>query len=225
LGLQEDIRLGPQVLLKVYPASTRLGSTRDMLGTLSGVGYTQRLSDGLARLNLTSLVEYEKSGRHQAKATAALRIATPRLGLGRLIFDAVVENRYQNYLRVKSAIGGDTRLRGYSSADTEVAGSATLRGADLVVLNTEFRSAGVDIFSAQCGLAVFYDAGGAAQRFRDLSLKESTGIGLRILFPQLDRVLFRADWAFPLSPGYRALPGSLFMTFGQAFSMPELVGG
>lgn len=224
LGLQEDFRLGPEVQLKVYSASTQLGSSRDLIGVVSSAGYTLPLSDGLVRLNLSSFIEHAKAGRHQAKATAALRVASPRLGFGRLIFDGILENRYQNYLRLKSALGGDGRLRGYSAADTEASGSARLRGADVVALNTEFRSAAVDILSAQCGLAVFYDAGGAAQRFRDLALKESTGLGLRVLFPQLDRVLFRADWAFPLSKGSRSLPGSLFVSFGQAFLMPELGG-
>jgi hypothetical protein len=222
LGLQEDFRLGPEVLLKVYPASTHVGSSRDLIGVVSGVGYTQRLQDGLVRLNLTSFVEYAKHQRHQAKATVALRVASPRLGFGRLIFDGLLENRYQNYLRLKSALGGDGRLRGYAAADTEASGSGSLRGEDVLALNAELRTRAVDILSAQCGLAAFYDAGGAADRLRDLTLKESTGLGLRVLFPQFDRLVFRADWAFPLSTGSQALPGNLFVSFGQAFVMPEL---
>jgi len=224
LGLQEDVRLGPELLLKVYPASTRLGSSRDMLGVISGLGYTLRVRDGIVRLNLASLIEHAQAGRHQAKASVALRVASPRLGFGRFIFDGLLENRYQNYLRLKSSLGGDGRLRGYPAADTEARGSASQRGADLLALNAEFRTSAVDILSAQCGLAAFYDAGGAAARFGDITLKESTGLGLRVLFPQLDRIVFRADWAFPLSAGYQALPGSLFVSFGQAFAMPDLGG-
>jgi hypothetical protein len=224
LGLQEDVRLGPELLLKLYPASTRLGSSRDMLGVISGLGYTQPIRDGLIRLNLASLVEYAQAGRHQAKVTVALRVASPRLGFGRFIFDGLAENRYQNYLRLKSSLGGDGRLRGYPAADTEAVGSASQRGGDLVAMNAEFRTSAVDILSAQCGLAAFYDMGGAAERFGDITLKESTGLGLRVLFPQLDRIVFRADWAFPLSTGYQAFPGSLFVSFGQAFAMPDLGG-
>jgi hypothetical protein len=224
LGLQEDVRLGAEVLLKLYPASTRLGSSRDMFGVISGLGYTLPIDDGLVRLNVASLIEQAQAGRHQAKVTGALRFASPRLGLGRVILDGLVENRYQNYLRLKSALGGDGRLRGYPAADTEAVGNASQRGANLVALNAELRTGALDILSAQCGLAAFYDAGGAAERFGDITLKESTGLGVRILFPQFDRIVLRADWAFPLSAGYQALPGSLFVSFGQAFGMPELGG-
>jgi len=70
---------------------------------------------------------------------------------------------------LKSALGGDGRLRGYPAADTEASGSQSLRGEDVLALNTEFRSRAVDILSAQCGLAAFYDVGGVADRLRQKS--------------------------------------------------------
>jgi hypothetical protein len=50
---------------------------------------------------------------------------------------------------------------------------------------------------------------------------------VRILFPQADRTVFRADWAFPLNPvaGESTFPGGFFITFGQAFGTPELDSG
>lgn len=222
LGLQEDVRLGPQLQVKLYPASSRVGSTRDLLGVATGLSYTFPVADGLVRAIGTSHIEHASQGRHQASLALALRVASPRLGFGRLIFDGLLENRYRNYLNAQSALGGDGRLRGYPAADTEVAGSAALRGNDLAVVNTEFRTSAVDILSAQCGLAAFYDAGGAADSFDAIDVKGALGVGLRILFPQANRIVFRADWAFPISAGSEPLPGAVFATFGQAFSMPEL---
>jgi hypothetical protein len=41
------------------------------------------------------------------------------------------------------------------------------------------------------------------------------------VFPQFDRVVFRADWGFPVfTPGYQTLPGAFFFSFLQAFPVP-----
>lgn len=224
LGLQEDFQLGAQARLKVYPATTKVGSSRDLIGISSSLAYTQRLGNGLARGIATSNIQYANQGKHQGYLALQLRIASPRLGFGRLIVDGILENRYENYLNSRSALGGDGRLRGYPYADTEVKDSGNQRGADLVAFNTEFRSAGIDILSAQCGLAAFHDVGGAANSFDSLALKQSVGFGARVLFPQADRIAFRLDWAFPLNPGpgYTTLPGYFIFSVGQAFPMPEL---
>jgi hypothetical protein len=42
------------------------------------------------------------------------------------------------------------------------------------------------------------------------------------LFPEFDRIVFRADWGFPLSPGYATFPGAFFVSFAQAFPMPAV---
>jgi hypothetical protein len=89
-------------------------------------------------------------------------------------------------------------------------------------VNAECRTTSVNIWSARVGLDAFYDVGDAVDDLADLSLKQSVGLGVRILFPYFDRVVFRVDWGFPLTPGYPTFPGGLFVTFGQAFPMPEL---
>lgn len=220
LGLQEEFRVGPQALLRTYAAGTRLGSTRDIVGLFTGLSYTTPLGNGLFRAVGTSLIEYAAAGRHQGMLALGARFASPRFALGRLHFDAVLENRYQNYLRDLASLGGDGRLRGYAASDTEVRGS--LRGSDLVAMNLEFRSRGVDVLSFQCGVAAFYDVGATAARFDSLALKHSAGFGLRLLLPNFDRTVFRADWAFPLNSGYDHFPGALFFTAGQAFGLPKL---
>jgi hypothetical protein len=223
LGLQEDIRLGHEALLRVYPASTRLGSSRDLIGVLSGVSYTLALGDGLARAVVSSTIEYAAERKHQVLTTVALRLATPRLGLGRLIFDSFTAERSYNYLNRAYILGGDDRLRGYPTGSTEIAGAEEQRGEDAFALNSEFRSRGVDILSAQCGFALFHDLGDAGPSLGELELKQSVGLGLRVLFPQFDRVVFRVDWAVPLSPGYDRLPGAFTVAFEQAFGLASLV--
>jgi hypothetical protein len=216
LGLSEDYRLGHRAIARLYPASRDVGSSRDLLGLFAGVAYTAALGDGLAIGVLESEIEVATHDEHDARASAALRVASPRFGFGRLIADGIVQNRYQNYLNRKYAIGGADRLRGYPTDDPD------LRGDDAIAGNLEFRSAGLNLLSVECGAAAFYDVGGAADGFEHLTLRQSAGVGLRFMFPEFDRIVLRADWGFPLSPGYSTLPGALFFTFSQAFPVPGL---
>jgi outer membrane protein assembly factor BamA len=223
LGLQEDYRLGPEVTLRFSPTSSDFGSSRSLISIGAGVAYTLPLGDGLARGLFSNNVQYAANGQHDAAYVARLRLASPRLGFGRLIADGVIAERYRNYLNSRYVLGGDERLRGYPPATFE----DSFRGAHLVAMNLELRSASIDILSAQTGLALFLDSGHAADRFDQLALHQSSGIGVRILFPQASRSVLRADWAFPWqpAPGYRTFPGGFFLTFGQAFGMPQLYAG
>jgi hypothetical protein len=214
LGLQEDVRLGAQALLRVYPASKSVGSTRTLLGSFAGVAYTATASDGLVRAVLDHRLEYELEGRHVATVAGRLRLASPRFPLGRFVADGLVLSRYQNYLNRRASVGGDTRLRGYAASE--------FSGTDALLANAELRTRGIDVLSVQVGLAAFYDVGHIADSLAALDARHSLGLGFRFLIPQLDRVVFRVDWGVPLSRGYDPLPGAFFATFGQAFSLPEL---
>ena len=218
LALQEDYRLGPEVLLRAYPASSAVGSTRDLVGLKGGVSYTMSLGDGLGRAVVLNTVEYEFESRHDASIEARARVVTPRLRVGRFVVDGVLRSRYEDYLNRSFVLGGDGRLRGYAPSGFQ----GSFFGPHVAAINTEFRTSSINILSAEVGLAAFHDAGHAAERFADLSLKQSAGIGFRALFPQLNRTVFRIDWGFPLSPGYPPFPGGVFLSFGQAFAMPEL---
>jgi hypothetical protein len=218
LALQEDYRLGPEILLRAYPASSKVGSSRDMFGLRSGVSYTASLGDGLVRGVVENTVEYEFNGDHNAVFGASLHAATPRLGFGRFVADGIVFDRYENYLNRYYGLGGDTRLRGYPASGFQ----GSLRGTTVVAVNPEFRTPSIDILSMHVGAAAFYDLGAAANGFAALSYLQSVGLGLRILFPYFDRTVFRIDWGFPLTPGYQTFPGAVFVAFGQAFSLPAL---
>jgi hypothetical protein len=212
LGLQEDYRRGHDLLLRMYAGSSALGSTRDLIGSQASLSYTQPVVDGFIRPVLSSSIEYASLARDNALLQAALRVVSPRLGFGRLIIDGVFFDRYRNYSNVRYALGGDTRLRGY------VPGKFV--GANLVAVNTELRSSSFDILSAQVGAAAFYDVGDANDRIDKFRLKQSVGLGIRVLFPEFDRIVLRADWGFPLTPGYPTFPGAFFLSFAQAFGMP-----
>ena len=214
LGLQEDYRLGHEAILRVYPAHQEVVSTRSLVGVFSALGYTVPLGDGLARLIGSHLVELSTPEDTEALAQADFRVVTPRIGIGRFVYDGAVANRHQNHLNERFALGGSTRLRGYPPL--------SFIGKDFVAQNVEFRSRPVEILSAQLGGALFWDVGDAFDGFEEARLKQSVGLGARMLFPQAERIVFRIDWGFPVSDGYNTFPGSLFATFGQAFAMPTV---
>ena len=214
LGLQENFRRGHDLVLRVYPASSKLGSSRDLIGSLATLSYTFPLADGLVRPLAGTIIEYAAHGKSDALFETRLHVVSPRFKLGRVVLDGQLSDRFRNYLNRKFLLGGDNRLRGYEPGAEQ--------GASLLALNAELRTTSVDILSAQVGAAVFDDAGDAQDRVSDFRLKQSAGLGLRVLFPEFDRIVFRADWGFPLSPGYSTFPGAFFVSFAQAFSMPEV---
>ncbi len=217
LGLQEDYRLGHDAYLRLYPVARAFGSSRDFLGVYAGAQYTFALGDGYARASVESTTETElDSGRlADGLLEAGGRVVSPRLGFGRLVFDGRVLSRYRNFLNRTVYLGGDTRLRGYPSN--------FFVGKDYVASNVEFRSRPVEFFSTLLGAAAFYDVGGAFNGFDKMRTYQAAGLGLRVLFPQVNRVVFRGDLGFPLEAGGPP-PGtsrvSFYFAFEQAFGSP-----
>jgi hypothetical protein len=227
-ALQEEYRLGYDAYVNLYAVPKAIGSARDVLGAYLAAQYTLPISDGLVRGSVESTTEREINATgdrlSDASVSAALRIVTPKLGIGRLLLDASALNRYRNYLNGQSLLGGDDRLRGYLSN--------AYAGKDVLLYNVEFRSAPVRLLSLQLGGVVFYDAGDAMNGFDMLRAKQSAGFGARTLIPWLNRVVFRADIGFPLNRTQEACPlagvpcridpYNFAVSFEQAFGMGSI---
>ncbi len=219
LALQEDYRLGPEAYLRIYPALRSLGSTRDFVGVSAGASHTASIRDGLVRAGLEAIVETETGSREVTDGSiqATVRAASPRWPAGRVVLDGALLDRYANHLNRLTFLGGNSRLRGYPSE--------VLVGPKVLTVNAEYRSRPWQLFeSVQVGGVLFYDAGDAFFGSKDFQLRQAVGFGARILFPQLDRLVFRADVGFPFTrsvPG-GASPVTFFVTFGQAFSLYEV---
>jgi len=219
LSLVESISLGQTAAVRVFPALRDLGSSRDLFGSAAWLGYTWPVDGGLVRVLASSAMQVANQAQHQASVQGAFRFVSPKLGFTRLVVDSVLQSIYQNYLNQKLVLGGDTRPRGYVSA--------IFRGASGFAATAELRTSAVNILSARVGAVAFYDVGGTGERVADIALHQSVGAGVRILFPQVNRQVFRLDWAAPLTPGLgripdRPLPGGVYFTFGQAFDLPHV---
>jgi hypothetical protein len=221
LALQEDHRLGHDVVVRGYPVLRALGSSRDLFGGYVGAAFGAALGDGVARAAVEATVEAEPRRVSDGSVKGSLTVATPRFGpraiASRLVFAATALNRFENYLNVQSFLGGDTLLRGYPSR--------YLAGKDLVATNLEYRSRSLDLVAIQLGVVGFYDVGDAFTGFDQLRPKQSVGGGLRIVFPQIDRTVLRIDLGVPVTPGSRpegVPPLSLFVAFHQALALPAI---
>jgi len=131
-----------------------------------------------------------------------------------VVLDAFLLDRYADHLNRVTTLGGDSRLRGYPSQ--------FFVGRNALAVNLEYRSHPWELFhTVQLGGVAFYDAGDAFDEWGRFHLNHALGLGARILFPQIDRLVFRVDVAFPLSQPTPAHVSSVafFVTFGQAFPL------
>lgn len=218
LGLQEDFRLGYAFVTSLFAAAEPLGSTRNLVGARSSAGYTFAIGTGFLRVGVANRVVVANEGQDEGNVSASGRFVSSIWGVGRLHVDGYFNYRYEDYLNVSPyRLGVNNRLRGYAPN--------AFSGKNAVLGNVEYRTEGIDILSAQVGLAAFYDLGGVTDELSELILRQAAGAGIRIVFPQAERVALRFDWGFPLSGDVPAFPGAYFFTFGQAFPMPSSSGG
>lgn len=219
LVLQEDVRLGPSFSTTLYPVSKALGSSRDLVGLSASWSYTRGFKDGFARASFSVSAENAAiGGITDGSVGGGISVVTPRFKVGRLVMNASFNNRYANYLNSRVFIGGEDRLRGYPTA--------FFFGKDTVFYNIEYRSRSIEVLKAAIGGVLFYDAGDATNGFDKLRPKQSVGAGVRVLLPQINRAVFRLDFAVPIergpfpetgSPGL-INPWGMFFAFDQAFS-------
>lgn len=215
LGLQEDVQVGHDLYLRLYPGFQPL-STRDLLGVFASAAYTTVGQVGMGRVLASSAIEYAGPTASDVGVRAAAHFATRDVGVGRFVYDAGLLYQPVQYLSGVYVLGGTGRLRGYKPS--------ALFGSGLATWNHEFRSRPVRLFSVLTGFALFHDMGSVFnERFDGFRLRQGAGFGLRILAPQLDRDVFRIDFGFPLAFPASDDPAAQFTftaSFQQAFSTP-----
>lgn len=221
LALQEDYRLGYDVVLRAYPAFKALGSSRDVTAIYGAAQYTWAVRDGLFRLIFESDTQPEQSRVADAFIHPTAHLVTPSIGgAGRIVVDGSWLWRWRNYLNQNEFLGNGDRLRGYPTN--------FLVGPNLMTYNVEFRTRPLEIFSMELGAVAFYDVGdayGGVDRFQPY---QSVGAGLRGLIPWLDRTVFQLDFGVPVerpinpATGATIAPYNFVVSFGQAFPTPTI---
>jgi hypothetical protein len=220
LALQEDYRLGHDIVLSVAPSFHALGSTLNIVSLGAAAQYTFAVRDGLFRVGVTTLTEPTADRVAQALVEPYAHLVSPTIaGLGRVVASGIMEYRWRDYLNLTDTLGGSDRLRGYPTN--------FFVGQDWIAYNVELRTRPVEILSCQLAAVGFFDAGDAFAGWSNFRPFQSVGVGLRGLFPQLDRGVLRADLGFPIerpvnpSTGAIIPPMAFLVTFGQALTAPN----
>ena len=237
LALQEDVGLGHDVVVRFYPSFRALGSTRDLFGTYAAAQYTFALGDGIFRVVFASTTEPDPDRIFDASISPAAYLVTPTLaGLGRLVLDATMLYRWRDGLNITGACPGQSTSESFVPCATFLGGNNRLRGfptnfflgEDFVSYNVEFRSRPVEVLTCQVAGVAFYDVGDGFTGLAMLRPFQSVGVGLRALFPWLDREVFSADVGFPIKRPIDSTTGApiagygFVISFGQAFGPPSV---
>jgi hypothetical protein len=223
LALQEDYRLGHDVVARVYPSFRAIGASRDVVSLYGAAQYTWAVRDGLFRLSAQSLTDFqlpETVGSQYTPSTIpdaafvpTAHLVSPSIGrIGRLVLDGTLLWKWRNHLRQIASYQAGA-IVGYGLDPTAAIGPTILGGDDRLrgyptnffvgqnsfSYNLEFRTRPVEILSCEIGAVAFYDVGDAANGpIGNLHPYQSVGGGIRALFPWLDRIVFRADVGVPL---------------------------
>lgn len=129
---------------------------------------------------------------------------------GRMVWSSYFGGLWEDINRSVVSLGGSQALRGYAAQ------ALYAQSAHIARINLEYRSAPLAWHFVHLGWALFYDAGAVGRDQNDLQAGQSTGIGLRLLFPQLNRSVFRFDLASPI----HAMDQPQFsVTSSQAFAI------
>lgn len=209
--LSEDARLGPDATLTAGAALEAIGSEADFVFATAEVGYTHDLrGDGFARIAATGSMRLQDGELIDNRVDVVAKVITPRLGnLVRVAAQVQANRRLNEQQNRFLTVGGDDGLRGYRIR--------AFNGQARVLANLEVRSMPVAIWFARAGATVFWDVGHAAETFSDLGLRHDVGAGIRWLLPQLSPLVYRLDWAIPLTGSGRGLPGRIIFGVDQIF--------
>jgi hypothetical protein len=192
-GVSEDLRLGPSVELALSAPLEALGSDVNALAFSGGLSWTTTWAgDGVLDLLLAAEGRLEACALIDRELLARLRWATPRLGWGRIVSRTDWLLRSRDTANRLLTLGGDNGLRGYSSQYFFAQGASRLR------TNLEYRTPPWARSWLHLGGAAFYDAGEIYTATSTFKLRQAVGLGVRLLFPQFNREVYRFDFGVPV---------------------------
>lgn len=193
-GLSETLQVGPMVDAFVGVPLHAYGASSDGLILRGLLAYIWAPKGALLDVAVEGRARLESGAVVDQRAVLRVRGATPLLAplWGRLVFSAFWDVRRNDTQRTFVSLGGDNGLRGYAAQRFYAF------GARAVLANFEYRSQPWLLQSVHLGLVAFYDVGSVYKTLAAARFHHDAGVGLRVLFPQLNRSVFRVDFGVPL---------------------------
>jgi hypothetical protein len=208
--LAEDAQLGPTATVTGGVAFHEIGSENNFARLSTSAGWTEPFADdGMWRVGASSEHRFDNGGVIDDFFSVSGRLVTPSFRIGRVVFDADAETRWNETQNRFLTAGGDSGLRGF------IIGEFT--GQRRVMGHVELRTAPLKVWFTEAGAVVFDDVGGAASSFRSMGLHDDVGVGLRVVVPQTSPEPIRLDWAFALDGDHAGWPGRIIAGYRQGF--------
>lgn len=209
-GQSENVRIGPSLWMSTTLPLSTWGSSTDSMTLAVNAGYVLPFYDGIVESTVGVSGRYENGVLINQFMSLHLRGATPPILAGRFAFRSLWEGRRRDTDNTAVWLGGDNGLRGYPSQ------ALIGFGASRILTSIEYRTRAVNWRSAHVGFVLFYDAGTVYEALNQARMQYAVGTGVRVLFPQFDRFVFRVDLGVPLNePGFQLLAG-----FGGGQALP-----
>jgi hypothetical protein len=200
VGQSEAVRLGPSLSVSLTAGARALLSSSDTMFAIGTLGVALDPWEGLFEAAVEGSARYEDGLVVNRAFSGRLRYASAPALLGRLLLRSDVTFRSHDVTNAFISLGGDNGLRGYPSQ------AFFDFGASLAQATVEWRSLPFEWQSVHVGAALFYEAGSVFTELRDARLRQSVGVGARLLLPQFNRGVYRFDLAMPLDElGVRVL--------------------
>lgn len=196
-GRVETVQVGPELYAEMSFPLAALGSTANSYYVTGSMEYVLAGHDALASARAYGAARLEGGRVLDQYGSLRVRLATPAWLVGRFVWQWLLIARRRDTANTLTSLSSLTGLRGFSGAEPGL----QARGVGVALSNLEFRSLPVDIESVHVGLVAFYDAGGLFRQLSRLNYAHGVGLGLRVLFPQLNRLPFRLDFAVPVDGG------------------------
>ena len=165
--------------------------------------------ENLLEFNLSARCRIQDNVFVNNRLYISLKNASPVLWIGRFVFRAAMTLRHRDLFKLFETLGGDNALRGYPSQ--------AFWGRNALLFNLEYRSLPLNLKTVHLGFVLFYDMGSVFDKFSELNMKYSLGVGVRILFPQVNRLTLRIDFGIPLTAPFPSTGERFSISFSQAF--------
>ena len=199
-GQSENVRVGPAATLELRVPLQALGSRRNALVASGEVGLTLAPAGALVDARAGWAGRYQNEQLIDQKTTLLLRGASPVFSIFRFVARLSLELRKRDTQNTFVTLGSDNGLRGYESQ------ALWGVGADRALGNFELRALPIEWQALHLGGVLFYDVGSVYKHVSALHAYHAVGVGVRLLFPQFNRMPFSFDGGMSFDPGFRFVP-------------------
>jgi hypothetical protein len=210
--LPEVVAAGPSASLETAIAMRGIGSERNFGRLLLSAGYLFDFeAKSFARLGI------KLGARLQEVEGGGAETVDREIGLNWFLAGPVLPFSLRPVLygsaSLRSAVRANTQLRVGGQADLRGYPVGRFLGTSSVVSRVELRSLPRKVLFFHAGYLLFWDAGHAANRVRDLELFHDVGVGIKTLTPQTGQSLLAFYWALPLDNKPDGFPGRISVAF------------